>query len=294
MKKLIPIIVFLIILIPQRIFASTNYNTLTLTPTLTRISLSRGDIYKGKIKIINNSVKTAYISVGIVGFRQNGNSNTPLFSKKINNKSQAIHWVHIKNIQSIKGNTNLELKYIINIPTNASSGGHYIAIIINKRIGNTNIEESLRSLIIIDIKGKMKISGFVKTFSTSNFFNFSNKIVFNINFENTGDIELAPQGFIIIKNLWGGVVNIIPINPTSSLDLSHSQRKYQNIWNNKGFLYDSGIYNAQLILNYGYGSTFYNINKNIKFYIINPLYVIILLGIIIFIYIIIKKKWGKK
>jgi hypothetical protein len=272
-----------------------NFSNLEVSPVLNTLNLNRGQRYKGFITLINRSNTKQYISIGVSGFRQYKETNKPLFSSKINSISKSIHWFIIQNSSTIKPFQSIKIPYSIIVPSNASSGGHFAAITIDQRNKFSKIIESIRPLFIINIKGNINISGFIKKFSTDNLFNFSPNIQFSTTFENTGNIEFAPYGFIIIKNIFGQVVKIIPINTKKSLDLPESTRLYKSEFIDNNF-FNTGVYSAQLILSFGNTAKVYNINKFSTFYIINPYFSILLIIIMfsIIIYISLKIKNEKK
>ena len=263
-----------------------SFSNLEVSPVLSTLNLNRGEVYKGFITVINRSNTNQYIFIGVSGFRQYGETNKPKFSQKIDSISQSIHWFSIQNSATVKTNESIKIPYSITVPPNASSGGHFAAITIDQRDKLSKIIESIRPLFMINISGNINISGFIKNFSTDNLFNFKSNINFNTTFENTGNIEFPPYGFIIIKNVFGQIVKIISVNRKKSLDLPESIRLYKSEFSDNSF-FDTGVYSAQLVLSFGNGARIYNLNKFITFYIINPyfsfLLIIIIISIIIYI-----------
>lgn len=296
MKKILILIlsISIISLLSTRVFASSGYNSyLTITPPLKIINVNPKSTYKGFIEVLNRSKenKTAYLSVD--SFREKGNTSSPLFSQKINNSSQAIHWIKISKTQILNGGEKTKIYFTLDTPSLASPGSHYIAISVNTM--NKNIIESLRSLLIINVSGKIKALGNIERFSPAKYININPNINFQLFFQNTGNVYLAPSGFIIVRNIFGQTIKILPINKRVSLTLTDATRLYQKNWQDSNFFNQLGYFNAQLIMNYKYGNKAYNLNDYANFFVISPIYIIIILLLIIFAIIyIIRVVWKRK
>ncbi len=269
-----------------------EFSNLEVSPVVNTLNLNRREVYHSYITLINRSNTTQYISIGVSGFRQYGETNKPEFSQKIDSISKSIHWFTVQNSLTIKPFEKIKIPYSITVPSNAPPGGHFAAITINQRQSGSKIIESIRPLFFINVSGNINLSGFIKKFSTNNLFNFKSNIIFNTTFDNTGNIEFAPYGFIIIKNIVGQVVKTIPVNSKKSLDLPGSIRLYKSEFSDNNF-FDTGVYSAQLILSFGNNARIYNLNKFTTFYIINPYFSFLLLIIIIWIIIYILQRRRK-
>ena len=296
MKKILILIlsISIISLLSTRVFASSKYNSyLTITPPLKIINVNPKSTYKGFIEVLNRSQKnkTAYLSVD--SFREKGDTSSPLFSQEINNSSQAIHWIKISKTQILNGGEKTKIYFTLDTPSLASPGSHYIAISVNTM--NKNIIESLRSLLIINVSGKIKALGNIERFSPAKYININPNINFQLFFQNTGNVYLAPSGFIIVRNIFGQTIKILPINKRVSLTLTDATRLYQKNWQDSNFFNQLGYFNAQLIMNYKYGYKAYNLNDYANFFVISPIYIIIILLLIIFAIIyIIRVVWKRK
>lgn len=274
------------------IYAKTkNFQNLEVSPVTQILNLNKGENYKSFITIINKTNSIEHIVIGVSGFRQYKKTNSPKFSKTINKNSISMHWFSIQNEVTLNPYQKKKIPYTLSVPKNASAGGHFASIVINEKDKKSQIIESIRPLFFINVQGKIQLTGFVKRFTTDKLFNYSGNIKFNTFFENTGNIEFAPFGFIIIKNIFGQVVGVVNVNKEKSLDLPKSIRQYKSNFRDNSF-FDTGVYSAQLILNYGNTARVYNINKNITFYIINPIFILLLIIILIsiIIYILYKTK----
>ena len=288
-KKFIRIISLLlpllIIFFVNNIYAKTVSNKgITLSPVISNITLNRGELYHGKLYVTYNSNTKVNANVLVYAFRQSGNTQHPKFSNKINQLSQAIHWINIEKNITLYPHKTTVINYTLNVAQNASPGGHFLSIIISiEKAGNEKIVESVGSLLIITINGKIVSSGYIQSFGATHKMFFQNPINLYLKFTNTGNIQLAPFGYITISNIFGNKVKVIEINAKKSLDLPKSTRLYSTKFSLNNFIDQFGIYTATLNLTYGYPGHFVNTQASTSFYYINYQYLIVLILIIIMV-----------
>ncbi len=269
---------------------------ITLSPVISKITLNKGETYNGKLYITYNNNSKVNANILVYAFRQSGDTAHPKFSNKINKLSESIHWIKIQKNVTLYPHKSIAINYTINVANNASPGGHFLSIIVSiTKSGNEKIVESVGSLLIITINGKIISSGYIQNFGATKKIFLENPINLYLDFANTGNIQLSPFGYITISNIFGNTIKVIEINKNQSLDLPKSTRLYTTNFNLKNFINQFGIYQATLNLTYGYPGHFVNTQSSSTFYYFNYLYLIILLLIIIVIILyIIKRKHNKK
>ena len=269
---------------------------ITLSPVISNVTLNKGETYNGKLYITYNNNSKVNANVLVYAFRQSGDTQHPKFSDKINKLSQAIHWIDIQKNVELYPHKSIVIPYTLHVAQNASPGGHFLSIIISiTKSGNEKIVESVGSLLIITINGKIISSGYIQSFSETHKIFFQNPINLYLKFVNTGNIQLAPFGYITISNIFGNKIKVIEINKKQSLDLPKSTRLYQTNFDLKNFINQFGIYTATLNLTYGYPGHFVNTQSSSTFYYFNYIYLIVLILIIIAILLyIIKRGHNKK
>lgn len=289
MKKII-IAIFsslCVVFFASHIFAKNINNGITISPIISKITLNKGETYSGDIYLTNNSPTTKTVALSIDAFRQQGDTNHPKFSSKINSISQAIHWIKIQQNVLLYPNILKMIPYTVNVPLNASPGGHFISIMASEGGGkNTKIVQSVGSLIMMIINGKITSTGFINSFSTSNNFYLKNPINFDLKFSNTGNVYYAPFGFITIKNIFGNTISTIEINKNKSDILPESTRLYVTQLKMQNILNEIGIYSATLNLTYGYQGHYVNTVSKTTFYMIDYKYILLILILVFLVYII--------
>ncbi len=145
----------------------------------------------------------------------------------------------------------------ITIPSNASPGGYYAAVIISNEpektqtnVGGARVVSRLGALFFIRVKGEVKEEGQLKEIrlaGPSRWFHEKGPITFELLFENTGTVHLVPYGIIRVSNIFGEKVGEVPVDAYFSLP---SSLRYREVEWKSGFLL--GRYTATVDLHRGY------------------------------------------
>lgn len=207
----------------------------------------------------------------------------------------------------------LELK----IPAKQEKGDYYLSLVFASTAQNINDSNSsgasagITSNVLLSIGPQGKTKGILEDFSAP-FFVSKGPVPFTIRLRNTSDHFIAPRGDIIVKNMFGqavGKVNLLPVNVLSnsirrlpdSLQGKVSNKDYSQIkstveknkfpvavWPEKFLL---GFYKATLTLSLSdEGPVF---RKEAIFFAFPAEYlmtILIVVGIVIFIVLRVKKK----
>lgn len=100
------------------------------------------------------------------------------------------------------------------------------------------------------VTDNLNFSGSLSDFSTTEqSYQFKNP-VFNIGFENTGDQNITPKGYIRIKNYFDDTIAIININKSGLMVPPGMTYEFKEVWPNLN-PFGIGKYNAYLVLFYG-------------------------------------------
>lgn len=109
----------------------------------------------------------------------------------------------------------------------------------------------------------LKISGKLVSFSTKNNLYEYAHVPFEVNFQNTGDTTLRPEGNIVIKNYLNKEVGSIAVNQYGIASLPGKNQTYYPQWDREDNL-GLGQYTANLVLNYDTNEI---INAKLNFWI---------------------------
>ncbi|HLD34272.1 MAG TPA: hypothetical protein VJB62_00255, partial [Patescibacteria group bacterium] len=260
-------------------------------------------IWKSTIKVANNNPEEHTIYVEAVDFRAKQEDGVVEFlsSEKTGTSSEGVspflsQWIVLEeNEVVIPAFGSREIPYIIDVPENASPGGHYAAILAGTRPPADSVSGSvikvsslLASLVLLNVKGDVEERGVIREFVSDKVFYDKTDVGFKVRFENLGNVHLQPLGEIKIYAPFNKLKNTITINHNSEFGnvLPESIRKWEFNWKGDKNLLEMGRYRAELILGYGEEGRQAD-NRVIYFWVIYPKPVIFAVSaVIIFILLI--------
>lgn len=278
--------------------------TLSVSPTLFDMSAEKGQSWNSGIKVININKYDLTVYASVVDFIPRGENGEVSFlpinrNDELNNT--LAEWINITDEPIvIPSEQTVEIPFSITVPSDASPGGHYSAILIGTKPikedkGETKVQTSqmVTSLIFTRIAGDINESGVIREFRTTKSFLARPEATFELRFENKGNVYLQPQGEIKIFNMWGEERGIIPINQNTHYGKvpqktanSDGIRKFTFDWKGEWSIADIGRYRAEATLAYGSDSRQFTSSKTTFWVVPVKLLLSILVGIIAFIYIV--------
>ena len=183
----------------------------------------------------------------------------------------------------------------IDLPPNAAPGGFYASVLISNapdKLATSSNEQTqtktisrVGALLFVRVNGQVNENGQVEDFRIKNTRPFYQRadLTFQILFRNNGSVHLVPYGTIEIKNIWGKVIDTLPVDAYFSLPQSLRYREIY--WQHGGLL---GYYQATLNLHRGYGQLVDTRSISIwiiPWKIIIAIFVIILILVSVYYYI---------
>lgn len=275
------------------LFAATSSSSgqgLEISPPLIEFSADPGQTISTKIKLRNvtqnNLITKGSVDDFVASDKEDGQ---PKLLLDANNTSPYSIRAWVKTISDLKilpKEQKVE-EVTINIPSDASPGGHYGVIrfaAVPEGLDSTGValSASIGTLVLINVSGDVKESAKIVDFYVTNnnkkgtFFEYG-PVSFVERINNTGNVHFKPSGEVIVRNTFGKQVASLKINDPPGNILPNSIRKFgQNLKTKNMF----GRYKATLTVLYG--STNKTMQQTISFWVIPyKLIAAILLGIII-------------
>lgn len=294
---------FLFFLAPNLIFAQESL-TLSVSPTLFDMSAEKGQAWQSNVKVINVNNYDLTVYASVVNFVPRGEGGEvgfiPIDSENGDNSTLA-EWITITSEPIIiPSEKTIEVPFSIKVPTDASPGGHYAAILIgtkplqdDKKQTKVQTSQMVTSLIFTRIAGDIIELGDIREFRTTETLLSRPEATFELRFENKGNVFLQPQGEIKITNMWGEERGIIPINQNSQYGKvpqktggSDGIRKFTFTWKGEWSIADIGRYTATVALGYGTDNRQFTSAKTTFWVIPFKLVFGVLFGLIIFGFIV--------
>ncbi len=269
---------------------------LEIAPPLIEVNGNPGQTITAKLYLRDISAVPLVVTNQINDFKAKGDSGVPqiLFNSSANDPYSLIGFITplptlILQPQQIK-----LLSVVINIPKDASPGGHYGVI----RFSGTpasltgssgvSLSASLGALILLTVNGHL-----VQNLATSSFnitqngghpssFFQSDPLTFNELLKNTGNVHVAPTGIVTIKDMFGHQVISLNINEGQGNILPSSSRLFSETLNSVDFTNKRlfGRYSATFSVSYG--SPKKTLSGNLTFWVIPVelivIWIIVLIG----------------
>ncbi len=301
MKK---VIVTILILLFTPFLTKAESLTFSITPPLIKNNIDPGSVWPSMVKIANNNAQDIDIYVDVMDFESGSTAGTVKFLAESNDPEADNYllsrWINVSSKPfNIPGDGSREIPFIVDIPEDASPGGHYAAIVVgtkpkeNKKEGSAmSISTMISSLIFLNVNGEIVEKGSIREFSTSRNFYKKPDVDFNVVFENTGNVHIQPQGEIRVYNVFNKDKGEVIINQGTEFGnvLPDGKRAWNFNWQGEEGILEMGRYKAELILSYGANDrktdnmylNFWIIDFKVIAYVVGPF---LLFLILIFIFV---------
>ncbi len=183
------------------------------------------------------------------------------------------------------------VNFTINVPTNADSGGHYMGIIAGtspSEVEGTGVGiiHRIASLVLLTVPGEMEESVSIAGFDVSKRYYERGPVSFESRFRNDGTVHLVPDARIVVTNILGKEVAVIPVEKRNVLP--NAVRKIDTEWE-VGTLW-GGFYSATLTGSYGRLSHIDIVPETITFFAF-PWKAGVAILLMILFFIITRKRW---
>jgi len=238
---------------------------LSVTPPLFQLSVEPGDVWQSNIKVVNGNSYPLTVYADVVNFDATGEggqgSFTPVFDSGQDNTTLA-EWIEIVGgPHVIPPEQTKDVPFFVDIPEDASPGGHYAAILISTEPSENSgdnkfavqTSQAVTSLFFVRIEGDVEEVGSIREFAPIEKFLETPAVELSLRFENKGNVHLQPRGDILITNMWGTERGKIPVNYQTHFGnvLPDSIRNFSFLWESEFHITDIGRYTAEAVLTYG-------------------------------------------
>lgn len=245
--------------------ADENSFALTITPPLFQMTASPGQDWSSTLKVVNNNAYDITVYATVVNFIADGEGGTGKFTPS-NTAAESpggyslAGWFEVsKEPIFLSAEQSMSIPFTLHVPENAEPGGHYGAILVGTEpppksgVSSVRVASQLASLFLVRVSGDVKEEGNIRSFSTERSLYQESRAMFDLRFENKGNVHLLPQGDIAIYNMWGKERGRIPINQESDFGnvLPQSIRKFTFEWAGERNFFDIGRYKAVATLAFG-------------------------------------------
>lgn len=243
-------------------------------PLRTEVTIAPGGTKSATITVINEEAKEIQARPSLDVYTKNDVDGFPVSSTTFaaNDPRNIVDWVKFDAATiTLQPNEERKVTLEISVPGDAEPGGRYASIVYEPITDNATSGVSIRprvaSLLLITVEGKEVRSGEVQSFGVDSKIMGDRAFSFAVDFKNTGNVHVKPQGEITIfdadKQQLTGVARYedattkkiitsdsIPVNILGGNVLPDSNRIFRPEWT-EGVR--PGSYTAKLRLTYAGG-----------------------------------------
>lgn len=284
MRSIFAALFGVVVLAPAFALAGTG---LTIQPVKVSVTLAPGQSADGVILLTNASDDAVQVDSSIQDFIPLAGADTIQFVGRAPGVTTVRDWITLDTpaTSPLGKDEKKEVHYHIAAPQDAEPGSHF-GVVFFKAVpgdatGSLRIGTQVGVLVFVTIPGNHLQKGKILNFQAPSFVQ-GGPVNFTMKFENTGTVHFEPKGTITIRNMFGQVAGIVPIEgqvvlPTGVKDLTFS-------WQPSGFI--MGGYTASATVVDGDGNEL--TSSSISFYAAPVWYLLAFLLTIVVVYIVIR------
>jgi hypothetical protein len=219
----------------------------TVGPARTFLEIPAGEERVVEIQITNREGGLATYSLTTEDFDADAErEGTPVFyASDLEGAYPARGWITPETMRfELRHAERAFLRVTIKVPEDADAGDHQAALVFTREtksdvVGGFQIIPRVASLFIITVPGDVVEEGYITRLQSRHYLNWSFPVTLNLAARNTGTVHMAPEGSIVIRNIFGITVDEIPVRDWYILRNSARQRDF--FWEP---LFGLGYYNA--------------------------------------------------
>jgi hypothetical protein len=242
----------------------------TLSPSLIEISGDRDQVLQSEFSILNTGTSDQDYYIDLLSFVPSKESGTPQFMSVVEEEESTLtSWIKFDVAQvTVPAHTAVDLPFQVIIPDDIASGGYYAAITVSNAPADVVasngaiIEAKTAILVLLTVEGEtieeivLLDAHFEQTQGSLPTGTFSYRL------QNQGNVHVAPEGTVVIRNMFGQMVGSVDANPLDGRVLPSTTRSYKvEIGKETGGFLSSALFQlsqfsfgtmvAQLQLEYG-------------------------------------------
>ncbi len=228
MRKIFLLIVMIILVLPSQV------NAISLLPAVMEISGSKGSVVTSTLTVLNTKDIEQTYFLNIMKFVASNTGESPVFIPYNEDHSGLPDWIVLPYAQlQVPAHEKREIDYSIVIPADAASGGYYGAITVSQtpselvESNGAAVDAITAALVLLTVEGDT-----IEQASLLDFVDRGAKIrsvlsqTFFYRIQNQGNVHVAPQGLITMKDFFGRTVSSIDANILKSRILPSTTREF--------------------------------------------------------------------
>ncbi len=242
------------------VFSPLTASAFSIQPALQDISLDPGQEFQGKLSIVNDQRIPQNFHISIQKFIPQGDSGQQIFLEG-DDRSGLPEWMRLeRDILRLDPHARGVVKWTVNVPLNARPGGYYVAIFVAASTDGTEdgpvpLLARIGMLLFVRVNGNVSPNFTVKDFFSSEKSLRRLPVKLTAVISNHGNVHGLPDGKVEIRNLFGKIVKIIPLNLEKVRVLPDSEHRISIVWQDEVQGEGSGFFSEVIEewRNFGFG-----------------------------------------
>lgn len=180
------------------------------------MELAPGEERTIKIEILSRGGEEHTYSLSVEDFSSDESGNDIAMYGGKDGPFSSRSWVQAAITKlNLKHGERATIPVTVRIPANAAIGDHYSTVLFQRDPKGVqpgfNIVARVGVLLLITVKGQVIREGGLKSFSSGSPFYWKLPASLDLRYENTGTVHLVPTGRVEIRNIFGILVDEIPV-----------------------------------------------------------------------------------
>lgn len=195
-----------IVAIPKVFAQDTTKESITLSPAVSKPTVSASEKTEAKLTIINDGLKDYRFLLYARPFSVKSESYDPDYTE-ITDRTEAYQWVKFdKTDLTLAAGERVQVGYTITVPKNASAGGHYAVLFAETQPdepSSTQVARKKRvgSLVYITVNGDIQQAGSLESFTVP-FWQTKAPINSNIRINNSGNVHFQVDTKVVYSTIF--------------------------------------------------------------------------------------------
>lgn len=211
---------------------------LAVSPVLYDYEIAPGTSKQGTIMLVNDTERQSTFSLEVKNFVALGEDGAQEYLDE-ETPTDLASWISVDQptINLGPGESG-QFPFIINVPKDAEPGGHYASVFFYRKPAasagtGVGVAEKIGVLILVSIPGNVREDARIESFTIQGSNVRSHlPVYFDLRLRNLGSVHFRPRGSLVIRNVFGRVVQRVSANPKNAAVLPNSVRRVESVWAN--------------------------------------------------------------
>lgn len=212
-------------------------SALTISPPAIEFSVIPGNQAEFVVKLYNEGDQQQRLFVNATTFTSGAEDGIPVYDFSAP-KEDIATWVNYDNDAIVlEPQGRKEITITINVPADASPGGHYgiVAFSTTPPTGEGSekpqvaVSQGVGTLMLVRVEGEITESATISNFAMQG---LANRLpaTLTTSYNNTGNIHLKPAGKVVITDMFKRTAVTLDVNAKKTSTLPNSSRSYDVTW----------------------------------------------------------------